>query len=173
MYKKITISGLICTGKTSLFWGLQEKLIWPTFSASSFFRDYSRTHNLSLEKAEEQGEVLTKKVDLRIAEMLKISNNIIIEGWLAGIMADQLPDVLRVLLTCQDEVRIKRFAAREKMTEKEAAFHIQEREKNLLKVLQKIYHRNDFIDPRNYNFVVDTTNISVDTLVRQILSKVS
>lgn len=173
MYKKIAISGLICTGKTSLFWGLQEKLIWPTFSASQFFRDYSRTHHLLLEKAEEQSETLTRKVDHRMAEMLKGSGNILIEGWMAGIMADNYPDVLKILLTCQDQVRIKRFAAREKISEKEAAFHIREREKNLFKILAKIYHRNDFVNPQNYNLVIDTTTISVDMLVRQVLTKVS
>ncbi len=173
MYKKITISGLICTGKTSLFWGLQEKLVWPTFSASQFFRDYSRTHNLSLEKAEEQSTMLTKKVDLQMTNMIKADGNIIIEGWMAGIMADQLPQVLRILLTCNREVRIKRFAVREKMTEKEATYHIQQREKNLFRVLEKIYKRSDFVDPKNYNFIVDTTNVSVDTLVTQILNKVT
>lgn len=173
MYNKITISGLICTGKTSLFWGLQERLIWPTFSASQFFRDYSRIHNLSLEKAEEQSEVLTKRIDSRMAQMLNSSGNIIMEGWMAGIMANELPDVLRVLLTCKNEVRINRFAIRGKMTEKEAAHHIQEREKNLFKVLKKIYKRCDFVDTKNYNFVVDTTSISIDTLVKQILTKVT
>lgn len=173
MYNKITISGLICTGKTSLFWGLQEKLIWPTFSASQFFRDYSRTHNFSLEKAEEQSEYLTKKIDFRVANMLKSNGNLIVEGWMAGIMADKNPDTLRILLTCKDEVRIKRFAVREKYTYKEAAYHIQQREKNLFKVLEKIYKRLDFVDPKNYNFIIDTTSISVDTLVTQVLTKVT
>jgi len=55
-YSKITISGKICTGKTTLFWDLQKKLNWPVFSTGQFFRDYARQHNLSLEKAEEQNK---------------------------------------------------------------------------------------------------------------------
>lgn len=173
MYNKITISGLICTGKTSLFWDLQEKLIWPTFSVSQFFRDYSRTHNFSLEKAEEQSERLTKKVDFRVANMLKSNGNLIVEGWMAGIMADNFADVLRVLLTCSDKVRIKRFADREKVSIEEATSRIKEREENLFRVLNKIYNRSDFVDPRNYNYVIDTSNILQDTLVNQVLTRLN
>ncbi|MBI2029472.1 cytidylate kinase family protein [Candidatus Gottesmanbacteria bacterium] len=173
MYKKITISGLICTGKTSLFWGLQEKLIWPTFSASQFFRDYSRTHNLSLEKAEEQSNILTRKIDTRMADMLKSSGNIIVEGWMAGIMADELGGVLRILLTCSDQERIHRFANREQLSLKEAEVRVKQRENNLFKVLNKIYKRLDFLDRKNYNLIIDTTSLSKEETVATVLQKLN
>ncbi|MBI4130278.1 AAA family ATPase [Candidatus Roizmanbacteria bacterium] len=169
-YTKITISGLICTGKTSLFWGLQRKLIWPTFSASQFFRDYARTHNALLEKAEEQSQKLTREVDNRMQNMLKQRGNLIIEGWMAGIMANQQNDVLRVLLQCDDEVRYARFANREKVTLVQAKERVQEREKNLFVVLQQIYHRNDFVDQKNYNFIIDSTYLTMPELVEKTLN---
>lgn len=172
MYNKVTISGLICTGKTTLFWGLQENLIWPTFSVSQFFRDYARIHRLSLEKAEEQNKILSQKVDMRVSEMLKNqSGNLIVEGWMAGIMADFFPHVLRVLLTCQDKVRIERFAKRERISFASAEKKIRAREKNLFAALKKIYQREDFIDPKNYNFVVDTTDLAKEELIEKVLEK--
>ena len=172
-YSKVTISGRICTGKTTLFWGLQRKLAWPTFSASAFFRDYARTHKLSLERAEEQNEQLTKEVDYRMQAMFQGKGKLIAEGWMAGIMADEFPGVLRVLLTCAEEERIKRFARRDKVSLTEAAAKIREREKNLFAVLKKIYQREDFVDPRNYNLVVDTTTLTPQRLIQQVLQKLT
>ncbi|MCL5019020.1 MAG: AAA family ATPase [Patescibacteria group bacterium] len=171
MYNKVTISGLICTGKTTLFWGLQEKLGWPTFSASQFFRDYARTYHVSLEKAEEQSEKLTKKVDFQTRALLQKNKHLIIEGWMAGIMADGFTDVLRILLTCDENIRISRFAKRNKVSLKKAETSIKEREKNLFDVLEKIYHRNDFTNPQNYNFILDTTALANKQVIRAVLNK--
>lgn len=172
-YQKVTISGRICTGKTTLFWGLQEKLGWPTFSASQFFRDYARTHKVSLEKAEEQSEQLTKEVDYRTRDMLKGEGNLIAEGWMVGVMADEIPGVLCVLLTCADAVRIKRFAERDNISLKEAEERVRQREENLFDALEEIYHRRDFVDPKNYNFVVDTSKLAPEQLITQVLDKIN
>jgi len=172
MYSKITISGLICSGKTTLFWDLFKKLNWPTFSASHFFRDYSRTHGTSLQKAEEQTQSLTKVVDFGMLELLKNEQHIILEGWMTGIMADDLPGVLRVFLTCTDEERIKRFAEREKVSLEEAKYQIKERENNVYGKLQSIYKRNDFLDPKNYNLVIDTTTKSPQEILTEVLLKI-
>ncbi len=170
-YNKITISGRICTGKTTLFWSLQEKLIWPTFSVSQFFRDYARNRQLSLEKAEEQSEDLTKKVDDRVAEMLKGEGNLIVEGWMTGIMADDFSGILRIFLTCEDKVRIDRFAKREGVSYVEAEKRIKERETNLFSTLTRIYKRSDFTNLKNYNFILDTTKLSPDITLGKVLDK--
>lgn len=170
-FLKVTISGRICTGKTTLFWGLQEKLGWPMFSASQFFRDYARTYKVSLEKAEEQSEKFTKEVDYRMRDLLKADGNLIAEGWMAGIMADELAGVLRVLLTCESGVRAKRFAERDGISLQESEKKIREREKNLFDALEQIYQRRDFVDPKNYNFIVDTTRLTPDQLISAVLEK--
>lgn len=171
-YQKVTISGRICTGKTTLFWGLQEKLGWPAFSASQCFRDYARIHSVSLDKAEEQSEKLTKEIDYKMRDLLKGEGNLIVEGWMAGIMADEFPGVLRVLLTCADDERIRRFAERDSINVQEAEERIRQREKNLFAALEKIYHRRDFFDPKNYNLVVDTTSLSSGQLIDAVAEKI-
>ena len=50
-YSKITISGKICTGKTTLLKRLQKKLNWTTFMTGQLFRDYVKNHKLNLEGA--------------------------------------------------------------------------------------------------------------------------
>lgn len=158
MYDKITISGQICTGKTTVFWDLYRKLHWPVFSASLFFRDYARMHQASLEKAEEQSDKVTKEIDLGMRTLLQKRSEIIVEGWMAGLMAKDIPRVLKILLMCDKKEQIKRFARRERIPEKTARKKIHERENNLFAALTKIYKRNDFINPKNYDVVIDTTN---------------
>lgn len=162
MYTKVTISGRICTGKTTLFWPLQKKLKWPTFSASQYFRDYSRTHGASLQKAEEQHPDLTREVDLRMKTLLSEQEHIILEGWMAGIMADQTPGVLRILLTCDDHERARRYAKRDSVSLDEAQEKIKEREASWTTKLSRIYGRSDFFDPENYNLIIDTTHRSLE-----------
>lgn len=169
MYNKITISGRVCTGKTTLFFDLQQKLIWPTFSASYFFRDYAAAKHLSLEKASEQSDQLTQIIDYGMGELLKKKDNILFEGWMTGIIAHDLPHVLRVLLTCDDDTRAKRLSLRENLSKEVALQKISEREANLFKRLEEIYHRNDFVDPKNYNLVIDTTNSTPEETLSLVL----
>src|SRR3989344_1396712 len=128
-FLKITISGKICTGKTTLFRNLQKKLNWPVFSTSQYFRDLAGKQKLSLEKAEEQNEKTTKKVDLRVRDLLKSKGNLIAEGWMTGIMANDYPSILKVLLTCDNSVRIKRFSARDNINHEQAKKMVKDREK--------------------------------------------
>ncbi len=168
-YNKVTISGRICTGKTTLFWALQKKLGWPTFSASQFFRDFARTHDVSLQKAEEQNSNLTKDVDMGMKKLLEQKENVILEGWMAGIMADEMPEVLRILLTCDNNQRIKRFSERDRVSGVEAKKKILEREESWVEKLTHIYKRNDFFEPNNYNLVIDTTHTSLEETLDLVL----
>lgn len=167
-YSKITISGKVCTGKSTLFRTLADDLKWKTFSTSTYFREYVKKNGMNLETAEEQNEIITKKIDYKVKNMLQEKGNLIVEGWMAGIMADNLPDVLRILLISDDTVRIQRFCIREDADAHTALELITDRERHLFSKLSEIYKRDDFVDPKNYNLVIDTTDL--DT--REVFEKV-
>ncbi len=170
-YTKITVSGRICSGKTTLLKKLERYLHWKSFHAGQFFRDYVKKHGLVLEQADEQNENLTKKVDHHMHEILKKkSGNYIFDSWMAGLMADHYSHVLRILLLCDDSVRIKRFAVREKVSLHVAEKEIHQRELNLFNKLAAIYHRNDFVDPKNYSLVIDTTHLGKDEIFTKVRS---
>ncbi len=169
-YTKITVSGRICTGKTTLLKKLTDHLRWQSFHAGQFFRNYVETHNLELNQAAEQNEKLAKKVDFRTRDLLKRkTGNYIFDSWMAGLMADHYPHVLRILLVCDDRVRIQRFAEREQVSFSEAEKEIRERENNLFNKLSRIYNRYDFVDPKNYNLVIDTTLLSANQILQKVL----
>lgn len=173
-YTKITISGKICTGKSTLFKALARNLHWKTFHTGQFFREYVKKHNLVLETAQEQNDVLTKKIDYKVRDMLKKrQENYIFDSWMAGLMADHFPHVLRILLICNDDIRAQRFAKREKISLKDAKKAINEREKNLFDKLSLIYHRNDFVEPVNYNCVIDTTDLTSEQVFEKVFQRLN
>jgi len=170
-YTRITVSGQICTGKTTLYRSLGEKLEWETFSTGQFFRDYAKKHALSLEGAEEQSESITKKIDYRVRDLLKTKEHIIVEGWMAGIMANSYPGILKVLLVCPEKQRVERFAEREKVSVKEAAMRVKERDTSWLAEIAKIYERSDIFDPHHYDLVINTANLTPKQILNRVLGK--
>ncbi len=167
---KITISGKICTGKTTLLKSLENELNWPVFMTGKLFREYVAKNKLDLEQVDEQKEDLTKKIDYQVRDMINSPGNLIVDGWMSGLMAKNSPDVLKILLVCNDEIRYKRFADREKINIEETKKRVEERQSNWLKKLEKIYKRNDFIDPKNYDLVIDTSDISSQDVLQKVLN---
>src|SRR3989344_5767653 len=163
-YSKITIAGKVCTGKTTLLRLLEKKLSWPTFLTGKLFRQYA---------AEQQTEYLTKKVDYKMRELLKSPGNLIVDGWMSGIMANKNPQVLKVLLVCQDVIRYKRFAKREKITLGEAKKSVEERQNNWFKKIQQIHHVMDTTlnDENTYDLVINTSYVTPQAVAKKVLEK--
>ncbi|MFZ2025740.1 MAG: cytidylate kinase family protein [Microgenomates group bacterium] len=173
MYSKITISGKICTGKSSVFRELVSTLKWPTFSTGAYFREYAKTHKLELNNAEEQTDKLTHKVDGMVKEMLKKPGNLILDAWLGGVLAEGTHDVLKVLLVADDTVRFSRFAKRENVSLAEAEKEVLLRDSSWFEKVEKIHSRSDFFDEKNYTLVIDTSNVSIKYVVSTILKSLS
>lgn len=173
MFSKITISGKICTGKSSVFRELQKKLNWPTFSTGKYFREYAKTHKLELNNAEEQTDILTHKVDGMVKDMLHKSGNLLLDSWLAGIMAEGATDVLKVLLIADDSIRFTRFAFRENVSLDEAKKEVTSRDSSWFEKVKKIHKREDFFDKKNYTLVIDTTEKQINDIVNEILRRLT
>lgn len=170
-YRAITISGKICTGKSSLFKALVKKLGWKSYSSSQFFRDWCQKHNLPIFAAHLRPESLTREIDEGAREKLLGEKNIIVEGWLSGFMAQKIPGVLKVLLVCDDEIRVERFSQRENVDIAGARQEIEKREGNLFEKWQKVYRRSDFFDPKFYDLVIDATNLKPKEVLDSVLLK--
>jgi len=172
MYNKITISGRICTGKSTLFKHLGDKLQWETFSTSTYFRTYAAQKGYSIDKAEEQNKKITQKIDYMVRDMLESKSNLIAEGWMAGVMAYDVPDALKVLLVCPNTIRYRRYAQRESVTLGQARTKITEREENLLSTLSTIYGIDDILDPKRYNIVIDTEKSNPLEVLDEVLHEI-
>jgi len=169
MYTKITISGKICTGKSSVFRALQKQLNWPTFSSGSYFREFAKSHNLLLNNAEEQTDKLTHEVDDKVKGMLHKPGKLLLDAWLGGILAEGTTDVLKVLLIADDAVRYNRFAEREHVSMEEAKKEVLSRDTSWFEKVKKIHNRSDFFNREKYDLVIDTSALSVQKITSLIL----
>lgn len=185
-YKNVTVSGKICTGTSTLVALLVKVLGWESWSGGEFFRDYCRKHNLELEEAGKRSDELSRKVDYAMRERLQKEEEIILEAWLSGFVAQGVGGVLKVLLSCNDDLRVDRFVNRDRVSVSEAVRHIKKREKENLKKWRRVYKTEwkqwvvskgalsgdepiDFFDPRLYDLVIDTYFHSREETLSKVL----
>lgn len=168
-YTKILITGKRCTGKSTLFWNLQKELNWPVFSVSHFLRDFIRTQGLTPKQIEQQSKETSIEVENRIQSLLTTDNHIIIESRLLSFITHPIPGTCRILLTCDDQTRIHRSATRENISWEKAKTRLFQREKKLMDQMTSIYKRGNFFDKRFYDLTIDTTNLSPQEVLENVL----
>ena len=137
------------------------------------FRDYAKKEGFNLEGAEEQNDKLTKAVDYKVRDMLHSPGNLIVDGWMSGLMANKLPNVLKIFLVCKDDIRYKRFAKREKMLYKQAKTRVEDRQSSWFVKIRKIHkiRSSNLINQKNYNLIIDTSYITPQAVLKQVLEK--
>lgn len=178
-YRNITITGKVCTGTSTLSRLLVKKLGWQHWDAGTYFRQYCRKHQLKLEDMKRRSDVLRRKVDYQVRSRLKNKQHLIHEGWLAGFFAQGIPGVLKVLLVCNDSLRVDRLVNRDGYTVDEAKIHIEKREAENEKTWRKTYFKEwqkwvakkkiDFFDPELFDLVIDTYSHSRQETLNLVL----
>ncbi len=168
-YRNITISGLVCTGTTTLSKLLAEKLGWERHSSGEMFREYCERHNLPIEQTSLRPDSVTLEIDGMVKKKLQEEKNLIMEGWLTGFLARTISDVFKILLVCSPALRIDRLVNRDTMTVEQAKEHLEVREQENFKKWQRIYKTDDFWDPQHYDLTIDTyANSKEETLQKTL-----
>ncbi len=194
-YRNIVISGLVGTGTTTLFENLKIKFPdWTFFCGGEYIRQYAISHGLFdannkfHHKATIYNEEFDRQVDFGMRKDLEKKNNLIIESWLCGFMAQGIAGVLKVLLVCDDALRIDRVVNRDGLTVEQAKEHIKERESENLKKWIKMYSHEwqkwvvdrgiikpeepiNFWDVRLYDLVIDTYSHSKEETLDLVLKE--
>jgi cytidylate kinase len=182
-YHNVTISGLPGCGSTTMLNALRAELSpvgWRGFSGGEFMRAYAtekglwHTDNPKHHDASVYADDFDREVDYGVREKLANERQWIIESWLSGFMAQNIPGTLKILMTCSsDDVRIDRVVNRDKVTVKEAKENTLTRYQTNLKLWSRIYaqewqdwvvatgklpakHKIDFWEPKLYDLVIDT-----------------
>jgi cytidylate kinase len=164
--RNITISGRAASGATTLSRLLSEKIGWELINGGEIYRQYVKKKGIPLEKTTQVSDEYHKELDLFIQDKLKTEEHIIVESWLSGFDAENIPGVFKIFVMCsQDAVRIDRLVNREGMTVEQAKEHIKVREAENIAKWEKMYHTRDFWNPSLYDLVIDTyTNGPTETL---------
>ena len=168
-YRSIAISGQIAAGSTTAAKTLSEKLGLGYHSAGDFFRKYMLDHNIPLYAKNQIPDELDRKID---EELTKLADDggVVIEADYIDYFTRNMPHVLRVLLTCNEEERIRRAVSRIH-THKETPQEVKKRQEEIYKKFHKIYSQEDYLDPKFFNLMIDTTNTPPEEVVEIIRKK--
>lgn len=198
MHRNITISGLPGNGSTTLLNALKETLKfegWTGFSGGEFMRAYAAEQGLLDPEtgqlhhdASIYSDDFDRQVDYGMRQRLEKGQGWILESWLSGFLAQQVPGALKVLLICsEDAVRIDRIVNRDDVPIEIAKQHINERkEKNLAK-WRRMYAQEwqdwvvapgtlpaeaeiDFWHPALYDIVIDTYSVNKEQVLEKVLA---
>jgi predicted cytidylate kinase len=165
-YASIAISGPPGAGRSTLLKNLKpivESFGWETFSGGEWARQFaiqSGNHDANdprHHKATDYGEDIDHQIDAAMREKLSNpDNHVAVESWIAGWNMRGLSHVLKVLLMCDESLRIDRVVNRDNLTVEEAKRHLREREKVNMEKWGNMYKASDFWDPKYYDLVINT-----------------
>lgn len=198
-YQNITISGLPGCGSTTLLGLLKEELSqdqWVAFSGGEFMRAYAIEKGLfnpaqtTHHSAAVYNDDFDRQVDYGIREKVSTQSKWIIESWLSGFMAQNVPGTLKVLMICSDDaVRVDRIVNRDGVDVAEAKRSIQGRYQSNLEKWQRMYHQEwqkwvvetgklparaaiDFWRPELYDLVIDTFSNNKEKTLELVLNAI-
>lgn len=165
-YSSVAISGRPGAGRSTLLKNLRvylEPLGWEFFSGGDWARQFAikagkhSSDDPKHHKATDYGDEVDHQIDAAMREKLsKPAVHVAVESWIAGWNMRGLPHVLKILLMCDDALRIDRIVNRDNLTVEEAKQHIREREEANLAKWKRLYNTQDFWDPAHYDLIINT-----------------
>lgn len=171
-YKNIAVSGkIIASGSTTLAWELAKKLGWRFHTAGEVMRQYCQEKGWPIERYKDIPDEIDREVDEKAREMLEKEEKIVYEGWLAGWLTRDLSYVFRILCVAPLEVRIERFAKREKIPLDEARKKVTFRDKTTVEKHQRLYKIKDQFNKRYFHLIIETDKMTPREEVKLVLDK--
>lgn len=174
-YQNITISGKIAVGTTTLAKNLSKLIGWKHVNAGFIQREYDRQNHIheNMHGAASRSDEHEQSIDAMTKRMLAEDKHIIYEAWLSGFMAQGIPNVFKVLLTCSEEaVRVDRVVNRENITVDEAKHWMKQREEENIVKWKKLYGDYDFWNPKYYDLVIDTYSSGRLETIGKVLDRI-
>ncbi|MBI4144817.1 nucleoside monophosphate kinase [Candidatus Woesearchaeota archaeon] len=173
----ITVTGSAGSGKSTVAKLLAQKLKYRHFSAGDLRRQIASERGMTIEEFNKLGETnpdTDRLADERLAELGK-QDGIVVDGRLGWRF---IPRSFKVFLRIDEKVaaeRIlkdhlagKRRSERKLKTVNDVLDEIAERTRSDVARYKKWYHL-DYRDPKHYDLVIDTTNLTPEQIVDRIL----
>ncbi|HJK00787.1 MAG TPA: AAA family ATPase [Methanocorpusculum sp.] len=176
---RITISGLPGSGTTSLAKALAERYDLRYLSAGEVFRCLAKENGMDLAsfgKFAEENPEIDLKIDARQKEIGETSDDIILEGRLAGWMVENAD--LKILLYASPGCRAERIAERENLSSEEASVATVDREASEAARYME-YYEIDIADLSPYDIVINSETFNqeevlaiAETLIEMVFSRI-
>lgn len=181
-YSSIAIAGPPGAGRSTLIRNLKpivETWGWETFSGGDWARKYAienGKHSPNDPKhhlATDYGDDIDHQIDAAMREKLSDPKaHYAVESWIAGWNMRGLPHVLKILLTCDDSLRIDRLVNRDNLSVDQAKEHIHTRQETNFTKWKRMYGVTDFWDPKYYDLVIDTYSNGPKQTLDMVMEKI-
>ena len=164
----ITVSGFNGAGKSSTAKALAKELGWEYYGMGLLMRADAQERGMSMEEHDRfvaNNPEMDELLDERVKQLGEL-DNIIVDGRAAWHF---IPHSKKVFFDADERVRAKRAASKARGSEEyssveEAVKHLASRVEVLRARLEKLYGV-DVYDPKNFDLVIDTTNLSIQETV--------
>jgi cytidylate kinase len=173
----ITISGDPGSGKSTVAKAVAKELSLKHFSAGDFMREMAESKGISLlelGKLAEKDPSIDKEIDER-NKHLALKDDFVIDSRLAFHF---IPKAIKIFLkvdlkvaakrTWKDIVAQKRHTEKQLNSETEVYDAIVKRQQNEIERYKK-YYGIDFLSGKNYDLVLDTTNLTIEESIQKVL----
>jgi len=117
-------------------------------------------------------ENIHQEFDAKQKNLAENAQLTILEGRLSGWISNSITDIFRVWCYAPENIRVKRYATRERLSRSQALKKIQTRDQGDLLNFQQLYNVVDYREDRYYHLVLDTTSESPQELARKICSSI-
>lgn len=170
---KITISGDLGSGKSTVAKEIAKKLNYDYYSVGNFMREIAEEKSmnlLELSKIAEKGDEIDILLDKKLVEVGK-KDNIVLDSRLAWHF---IPDSIKVFMAVDVDEATKRIYSQKRENEKEN-ISLEVTKENIIKRKQselkryKDYYNIDLDDLTVYDFIIDTTDTSIEEVIQNIL----
>ncbi len=176
----IAISGTPGSGKSTVAKAVAEKLKLKYYSAGGFMRDMAEKRGVSLMELTLQAET-DESIDRDIDEQTKklSGDNFVVDSRLAFHF---IPKSIKIFLKVDVKVAAKRvfrdIQAKKRSTEQEfkteeQVFDALSRRLQSEAARYKKYYGVDYLDESNYDFVLDTANLTIEQSIQKVLDFLS
>ncbi len=179
-FKKITISGKLGSGKSTVAKMLAEKLGYKHYSSGDFMRELAKERNMTLMQLSIQAEKddsVDFVIDERQKKLGKNSDRFVLDARLGFYF---IPGSYKIFLDVQENEAIKRVLNGFKNKEPgrlaeglkeefdDVLISLKNRRDSEKRRYKKLYGV-DYEDINNYDLIIDTTNISPDEVVSKLI----
>lgn len=171
----ITLSGLPGSGTSTVARTVASRLGLDHLDGGTVFRTMASEHGLSLAEfaqVAEADDAIDRALDDRLVERAK-AGDVLLESRLAGWLATRAAlRALRVWIACDEVERARRVGARDGHDADEALATNREREASE-RARYLGYYEIDLTDLSIYDLVVDSTDVSPEEIIDQIVAATS
>jgi cytidylate kinase len=140
-------------------------------SSGEFIRKWHEENKIPLDAPDKIPKDIDHQLDYGLQKRMIEDVGVVFESHLGGWLAKDLPESFKILCTARWEEMMKRAAKRDGHQIEDAESYAKKRAETLYAKFKRLYGVEDTFDPSYFDLVVDTTTMTKEEVLHQVLDK--